>query len=145
MSPSRPPTAIVTCMDARLDAAGFLDLWPEAVHVTRNAGGRVTDDVLRSLAASCAMGTERILVVHHTDCAMAAHSDEQLRALLPDGAAPGVELLTIDDPREALERDLRAVAESGLLPPGTPVRGFVYDLEARVAREGGAERSVGEG
>jgi carbonic anhydrase len=134
MNPAQPQTAIVTCMDARLDAAGFLDLWPEAVHVTRNAGGRVTDDTLRSLAASCAMGTKRVLVVHHTDCAMAKHSDEQIRDLLPPGAA-GVEFLTIADPAEALRRDVEAVRASSLLPPGIEVRGFVFDLESGVADE----------
>jgi carbonic anhydrase len=132
---AKPRTAIVTCMDARLDAAGFLDLWPEAGHVIRNAGARVTADVLRSLAVSCALGTERVVVVHHTDCAMAAHTDEQIRDLLPPGAEPEMELLTIGDPREALARDIRAIGSSSLLPPGTEVLGFVYDLEARTARE----------
>jgi carbonic anhydrase len=135
MTPRKPPTAIVTCMDARLDAAGFLDLWPEAVHVTRNAGGRVTADVLRSLAVSCAMGTERILVVHHTDCAMAAHSDEQIRALLPEGAESEIDFLTIADPEKALEEDVRAVRSSSLLPPELEVRGFVYDLDTQAVHE----------
>lgn len=135
MTSTKPRTAIVTCMDARLDAAGFLDLWPEVVHVTRNAGGRATADVLRSLAASCAMGTERILVVHHTDCAMAGHTDEEIRALLPPGAEPEVDLLTITDPIEALKEDVQAVRSSSLLPPGTEVLGFVYDLDSQEARE----------
>lgn len=135
MSSKEPRTAIVTCMDARLDAADFLDLWPEAVHVARNAGGRVTADVLRSLAASCALGTTRILVVHHTDCAMAGHTDEQIRALLPPGAEPEMDFLTIADPVEALSEDVQTVRGSSLFPPDVEVRGFVYDLEARVARE----------
>jgi carbonic anhydrase len=129
-------TAVVTCMDARLDAAGFLDLWPGAVHVIRNAGARVTDDVLRSLAASCAMGTERILIVHHTDCAMAKHSDEQVRERLPDAAA-GVEFLTIADPGAALRADLEAIRGSALLPAGIDVRALVYDLEASSVRDSG--------
>ncbi|MGC1853668.1 MAG: carbonic anhydrase [Solirubrobacterales bacterium] len=135
MTAEEPRTAIVTCMDARLDAAGFLDLWPGTVHVVRNAGGRATPDVLRSLAASCAMGTERILVVHHTQCAMAEHSDEDLRALLPQGAPPEMDFLTIADPLDVLEQDVRTIRDSTLLPSGVEVRGFVYDLEARVARE----------
>lgn len=135
MNPAQPQTAIVTCMDARLDAADFLSLWPEAVHVTRNAGGRVTDDALRSLAASCAMGTERVLVVHHTDCAMAKHSDDQIRELLPPGAGDGIEFLTIADPAEALRRDVEAVRASSLLPAGIEVRGFVYDLAVEAAEE----------
>jgi len=136
MTPDEQPrTAIVTCMDARLDAAGLLDLWPEAVHVIRNAGARATGDALRSLAASCAMGTRRVLVVHHTDCAMAAHTDEEIRRQLPPEAGRDVDFLTIADPDEALRQDVEAIGRSGLLPAGTEVQGFVYDLEARVARE----------
>jgi carbonic anhydrase len=135
MGPREPRTAIVTCMDARLDAAGFLADWPTAVHVVRNAGGRVTADTLRSLAASCAMGTERVLVVHHTDCAMAAHSDEDIRKLLPAGAGGEVEFLTIDDPLQALAQDVQAVRDSGLLPAETEVRAFVYDLDLQAAGE----------
>lgn len=135
MSPQRPHTAIVTCMDARLDALGFLEPWPETAHVIRTAGGRVTDDVLRSLAASCALGTERVLVMHHTDCAMAAHSDEEIRELLPPGPQPEIDFLTIDDPIEALTRDVHAVRSSTLLPPDTEVRGLIFDLEAGEATE----------
>jgi len=135
MKPEGPRTAIVACMDARLDEAGFLDSFPSPVHVVRNAGGRVTGDALRSLAVSCGMGARRIAVVHHTDCAMARHSDEQIRALLPDGAEPDVEFLTIDDPEQALREDVEAVRASSLLPPGIEVAGFVYDLEARAPRE----------
>jgi carbonic anhydrase len=135
MKPEGPRTAIVACMDARLDEAGFLDSFPSPVHVVRNAGGRVTGDALRSLAVSCGMGARRIAVVHHTDCAMARHSDEQLRALLPDGAEPEVEFLTIDDPEQALREDVAAVRASSLLPSGIEVAGFVYDLEARAPRE----------
>jgi carbonic anhydrase len=134
MAPSEPVTAIVTCMDARLDAAGFLDEWPSTVHVVRNAGGRVSADALRSLAASCAMGTERILVIHHTDCAMAANSEEEIRKRLPAGAEP-IDFLAIADPMEALAQDVEAVRSSNLLPAATEVRAFVYDLYAMAARE----------
>lgn len=135
MSAEQPRTAIVTCMDARLDAAGFLDRWPEAVHVIRTAGGRIADDALRSLAASCALGTERVLVMHHTDCAMAAHTDAEIRALLPQGPQPELDFLTIDDPLEALARDVHAVRSSTLLPEGTEVRGLMFDLDAGEAAE----------
>lgn len=127
--------AVVACMDARLDAAGFLDDWPAPVHIVRNAGCRTTDDVLRSLAASCAMGTRRILVFHHTDCAMAAHSDEQIRELLPPGADTEVDFLTIADPVEALREDLLSIRRSSLLPADIVVTGFIYDLDAGRARE----------
>jgi carbonic anhydrase len=136
MTAAAPPTAIVACMDARLDAAGFLDEWPGAVHVVRNAGGRVTGDALRSLAASCALaGSERVAVVHHTDCAMAKHTDEQIRGRLPEGAAEEVEFLTIADPTEALREDVEAARRSPLLPAGIEVTGFVYELEEGAARE----------
>lgn len=95
MSRQEPRTPIVTCMDARLDAVGFLAGWPTAVHVVRSAGGRVSADVLRSLAASCAMGTERVLVIHHTDCAMAAFGEGDIRKLLPVGADAEIDFLTI--------------------------------------------------
>ena len=88
----------------------------------RTAGGRVTDDVMRALAASCALGTERVLVIHHTDCAMAAHTDAQIRDLLPPGPQPEIEFLTIGDPLAALTRDFQAVRSSTLLPDGAEVR-----------------------
>lgn len=127
--------AVVTCMDARLDAAGFLDDWPAPVHIVRNAGGRVTADVLRSLAASCAMGTRRILVIHHSQCAMAEHRDEDIRKLLPPGASAEVDFLTIADPVETLQQDLQTIRSSPLLPAETEVAGFIYDLDSRIARE----------
>lgn len=134
MKPEHPRTAIVACMDARLDAARFLDSWPEPLHVFRNAGGRATADALRSLAVSCAMGAERVAVVHHTDCAMARHTDDQLRALLPAGAGAEVDFLTIADPLEALREDVEAIRSSPLLPAAIEASGFVYDLDARTAR-----------
>ncbi|HET6570825.1 MAG TPA: pyridoxamine 5'-phosphate oxidase [Solirubrobacterales bacterium] len=139
-----PRTAIVACMDARLDACRFLEPWPEAVHVIRTAGGRVTGDVMRGLAASCAMGTERVIVMHHSDCAMAAHTDEQIRELLPPGPQPEIDFLTIGDPLEALTRDVHAVRGSTLLPEGTEVRGMIFDLEAGEASEVEISDSVGD-
>jgi carbonic anhydrase len=135
MNPGDRRTAIVTCMDARLDAAGFLERWPGAVHVIRNAGGRVTADALRSLFVSSTMEIECVAVVHHTRCAMAERSDEELRGLLPPGTKPDFDFLAIADPLEALREDVQAVRSSPLLPPGIEVSGFVYDLDARVARE----------
>ena len=134
MKPENRSTAIVTCMDARLDAAGFLDSWPARVHVIRNAGGRVTADVLRSVAVSCAMETECIAVVHHTRCRMAECTDEELRELLPADAAQEIDFLTIADPIETLREDVRSLRDSPLLPPGIEVRGYVYDLDSRTLR-----------
>jgi carbonic anhydrase len=135
MTPPARRIAVVTCMDARLDAAGFLDAWPAPVHIARNAGGRVTADVLRSLAVSSTMQIERILVIHHTQCAMAEHSEEEILERLPVGAEPTMDFLTIADPLEALRQDVRSIRDSALIPTGIEVSGFVYDLDARVARE----------
>jgi carbonic anhydrase len=118
-------------MDARLDAAGFLTHQPAPAHIVRNAGGRASADALRSLAVSCATGTERILVIHHTQCAMAEHTEEQLRALLPEGAEPGLDFLTIADPEKTLRQDVQAIKSSSLLPSGIEVTGFIYELDAR--------------
>jgi pyridoxamine 5'-phosphate oxidase len=134
MSPHSRPTAVVTCMDARLDAFEFFDPL-SVVHVIRTAGGRVTDDVLRSLAASCALGTKQVIVMHHTDCAMAKHTDEQIRELLPPGPQPEVEFMTIGDPLAALTRDVHALRDSTLLPKGTEVRAMMFDLAAGEASE----------
>jgi len=143
MSPDSRPTAVVTCMDARLDAFQFFDPM-SVVHVIRTAGGRVTDDVLRSLAASCALGTEQVIVMHHTDCAMAAHTDEQIRELLPSGPQPEIDFLTIGDPLAALTRDVHAVRGSTLLPERTVVRGMMFDLEAGEASDVEIAASVGD-
>jgi pyridoxamine 5'-phosphate oxidase len=141
---SKPTTAIVTCMDARLDAFRFFDSFSDVVHVMRTAGGRVTEDVLRSLAASCALGTKRVIVMHHTDCAMAAHTDEQIRALLPPGPQPEIDFLTIGDPLAALTRDVHAVRSSTLLPQDTEVRAMMFDLEVGEASDVEIADSVGD-
>lgn len=130
MSPGSERIAVLACMDARLDAAGYLDGLPEPVHIARNAGGRVTADVLRSLAVSCTTGIDRILIFHHTKCAMAARTDEEIRALLPEGAEPEMDLLVIADPAEALREDLAALRSSPLIPAGVEVSGCIYDLDA---------------
>jgi carbonic anhydrase len=122
-------------MDARLEATGFFERWPAPVHVIRNAGGRVTSDVLRSLAVSCTMEIDRIMVVHHTQCAMAERTENEIHQKLPDGANPDIELLVITDHTDALRRDVGAVRESSLIPLSIDVVGILYDLGARVARE----------
>lgn len=131
----RARIALITCMDARLEATGFFDISPRPIHVIRNAGGRVTADVLRSLAVSCTMGIDRIVVVHHTQCALAECTEAELLERLPAGADQDMELFGIADHGQALRRDLCAVRASSLLPQGVEVVGVLYDLNARVARE----------
>jgi carbonic anhydrase len=143
MNPGDQRIAVVTCMDARLDAAGFLDGWPAPVHVVRNAGGRATPDVLRSLAVSCTMEIERILVIHHTQCAMAALTDEDIRRIVPSDAGAEMDFLTIADPIESLREDVLTIRSSTLLPSGVAVDGFIYDLESRAAREIEVDQNTG--
>lgn len=131
----QPRLAIVTCMDGRLDAAGFFELWAAPVHVIRNAGGRVTPDVLRSLAVSCTMQIEQILIVHHTQCAMAENTDEDIHKLLPPGVEPDMEFLTIGDHPQTLRRDVLTVRDCPLVPAGIQVTGLIYDLESRTPHQ----------
>lgn len=132
--------AVVTCMDARLDIAGFLDF--RTAHTIRNAGGRVTKDVLRSLAGSCAAGIRRVLIIHHTQCVMAEYTVEQLREFLPSGTVEPADWFIIRDHVAALQEDVRAVRESPLVPAGVDVIGLVYDLGSGGAYHSGGDDSV---
>lgn len=129
------PTVVLTCMDARLkDLRGLGELYLNARHVVRNAGGRASDDALRSLAASCAMGAKRIVVAHHTDCAMAQIDDDSLKSKLPDPSdATDIDFMTIVDQDATLQDDVSHVASSPLLPPGIEVVGLMYDVHAHTA------------
>ncbi|HEY7456456.1 MAG TPA: hypothetical protein VH703_04190 [Solirubrobacterales bacterium] len=80
------------------------------------------------------MGTERIVLVHHTDCEMAKHTDDQIRERLPAGAEADFDLLTIADPPAELRQDLGAIRDSDLVPSSTAIHACVYDLERRVIR-----------
>ena len=124
--------AIVTCMDTRLDVYAMLGLRLGDAHVIRNAGGRVTDDVLRSLIVSIeVLGTTAVAVIQHTDCGMAKTTDDQLRAMVRDrrGADPEpVDFLTIDDHGETIRSDVELLRASPFLPSDLDVRGFLYDV-----------------
>lgn len=123
---------VVTCMDTRLDVLAMLGLSLGDAHVLRNAGGRVTDDVLRSLMVSIELlGTTKVAVIQHTDCGMTKTTDDDLRAVVRErrGADPErVQFLTIDDHAEAIGGDVAALRESPFLPAGLEVRGFLYDV-----------------
>jgi carbonic anhydrase len=123
--PSRQ-LAVLTCMDARIDVFAVLGLHLGEAHVLRNAGGRVTEDVLRSLALSChALGVDTVVVMQHTRCGLAGVSDEDLRART--GADIG--FLPIDDHRGALQEDVDRLARTPFLSPVRTIAGFVYDVE----------------
>ncbi|HET9091475.1 MAG TPA: carbonic anhydrase [Acidimicrobiales bacterium] len=131
--------AIVTCMDTRLEPLAMLGLVPGEAKILRNAGARVTDDVLRSLAlATHFLGVEEVAVLQHTGCALAHERDAVVaERLAADGVVSPetVEWLAMPDPDEALRADVERLRSSDLLPPATRVEGWRYDVDdGRVVR-----------
>lgn len=129
---------VLTCMDARVMPADALGLASGDAHVLRNAGGRVTDDVLRSLTASWYfLDTREVMVVHHTSCGMHAPDPEaaqrQLEAAV--GGAADVDLLTFTDEEQSVRDDVARIREFELAPSGLVVRGFLYDVVSGRLRE----------
>jgi carbonic anhydrase len=119
--------AVVTCMDARIDVFAALGLHLGEAHVIRNAGGRVTDDVLRSLALSShVLGTDTVVVMQHTKCGLVGVTDEELQART--GAALG--FLPIDDHAAALREDIELLAATPYLGTLKTIAGFVFDVES---------------
>ena len=119
--------AVVTCMDARIDVFAALGLHLGEAHVIRNAGGRVTDDVLRSLALSShVLGVDTVVVMQHTKCGLAGVTDEELRALT--GAELG--FLPIGDHAAVLREDIAVLSWTPYLAPLMAIAGFVYDVES---------------
>ncbi len=130
--------AIVTCMDARLDPARALGLDEGDAHVIRNAGGVVTDDVIRSLSISQhELGTEAVMLIHHTRCGMQTFTDEQFAAAreADSGERPPWSARTFSDLEEDVRDSVRRVRESPFLPRTEDVRGFVYEVETGRVRE----------
>jgi carbonic anhydrase len=118
--------AVVTCMDARIDVFAALGLSLGDAHVIRNAGGRVTDDVVRSLALSChVLGVDTVVVMQHTKCGLTGVTDEELRRIT--GADVG--FLPIADHVAALKEDVDALAAKPFLEPIKTIAGLVYDVE----------------
>jgi carbonic anhydrase len=141
--------AVVTCMDARIDVFAALGLHLGEAHVIRNAGGRVTDDVLRSLALSShVLGVDTVVVMQHTRCGLAGVTDEELRRLT--GADLG--FFPIDDHAAALREDIEVLAGKPYLRPLRVIAGFVFDVESgeiddvvRWEREPGDDGEPSEG
>jgi carbonic anhydrase len=150
---SLPPArrfAILTCMDARLDPAKYAGLSEGDAHVIRNAGGRASDDAIRSLVISYKLlGTQEWFVIHHSDCGMEFFTDDVMRGLLgqsldtaelgPEGfrdvgEGPGsseakyVDWLTIDDTAQSVAEDVRRIRAHPLVPGRIPIYGYVYDV-----------------
>ncbi len=124
--------AVVTCMDSRLDVFAALGLDHGEAHVVRNAGGVVTDDVIRSLAISQRrLGTREVMLIHHTDCGMQKLTDDGFRMELQEttGIAPAFAIESFSDPEEDVRQSIRRVRSSPFLPFRKIVRGFVYDVD----------------
>ena len=160
--------AILTCMDARLDPAKYAGLAEGDAHVIRNAGGRASDDAIRSLVISYKLlGTKEWFVIHHTDCGMEFFTDDVIRGLLASsletaelgedgftdvGTGPGsteaayIDWLTISDQAGAVVDDVTRIRRHPLVPGRIPIHGFVYDVrsgrlvEIPEATEAGAAR-----
>jgi carbonic anhydrase len=137
VSPSRR-LAIVTCMDSRLDVFAALGLRDGEAHILRNAGGVITDDVIRSLAVSQRrLGTREVMLIHHTDCGMQTLSDDGFRAelQLATGVAPAFAIESFVDLDADVRQSILRVRRSAFLPHRDMVRGFVYDVDSHGLRE----------
>ena len=130
--------AIVTCMDSRLDVFTALGLETGQAHVLRNAGGVITDDVIRSLAISQRrLGTREIALIHHTDCGLQLITDDGFRAELQEatGMAPSFAIESFTDVEADVRQSIARVRHSPFLPYRDKVRGFVYDVDTGVLVE----------
>jgi len=137
VEPSRQ-LAIVTCMDSRLDVFAALGLGDGEAHVLRNAGGVVSDDVIRSLAISQRrLGTREVMLIHHTDCGMEKITDEGFRVELEEatGIAPEFPIESFKSVDESVRESLDRVRRSPFIPHRDAVRGFVYDVDTHRLRE----------
>jgi len=143
--------AILTCMDARLDPAKYAGLSEGDAHVIRNAGGRASDDAIRSLVISYKLlGTREWFVIHHTDCGMETFTDDVMRGLLRSsletssvdeggwhdhGEGPGstegdyVDWLTISDGARSVAADVARIRRHPLVPGRIPIYGYIYDCK----------------
>ena len=124
--------AVVTCMDSRLDVFSALGLRGGEAHVLRNAGGVITDDVIRSLAVSQRrLGTREVMLIHHTDCGMQSLTDDGFRAELQQatGVAPAFAIESFTDLDADVRQSILRVCRSAFLPHSDAVRGFVYDTD----------------
>ncbi len=144
--PPARPFAVLTCIDARLDPARFLGLEIGDAHVIRNAGGRVTDDAIRSLLiSSWLLGTREFAVIHHTDCGMTKFTDPVLRDMIRDrgGVEMDLEFLSFSDPEASTREDVEAIRSTKGFPDGVTVSGHIYDVRTGMLRQAVAATSVG--
>jgi carbonic anhydrase len=125
--------AIVTCMDSRIDPLGMVGLKPGDAKIFRNPGGRVTPQALEALVLGAhLLGVKRILVVPHTRCAMATHTEDELHVAVGESAGQDASWQpfgVVEDQREALRQDLAKVRSHPLVPDTVAVGGFLYDVD----------------
>jgi carbonic anhydrase len=130
--------AIVACMDSRLDTSALLGISEGDAHVIRNAGGVVTDDVIRSLVISqCLKGTREIMLIHHTDCGALAFKDSDIKDAIEEetGIRPPFSLGSFADLEEDVRRSMARLEDCPFLPHKGEIRGFVYDVDDGLLRE----------
>src|SRR3984893_12016223 len=136
--PPGKKVAIVACMDARLNVYGALGLQEGDAHVIRNAGGVVTDDEIRSLAISQRLlGTEEIILIHHTGCGMLTFTDDEFKASIQQevGIKPEWAAEAFGDLDEDVRQSIARIKASPFIPRKDAVRGFVYEVETGRLRE----------
>jgi carbonic anhydrase len=130
--PPAKHVAVVACMDARLDPHALLGLGEGDAHVIRNAGGVITDDEIRSLAISQRLlGTEEIILIHHTDCGMLTFSDDGFRREIQQetGIKPEWAAEAFDDVEADVRQSIARIKSSPFIPKKDAIRGFVYDVK----------------
>ena len=130
--------AVLACMDARLNPYGLLGLSEGDAHVIRNAGGVVSDDAIRSLAISQnLLGTEEIILIHHTDCGMLTFTDDELAERLEReaGERPKWRAQAFSDLEQDLREGIERIRSSPFIPRTDSVRGFIYEVETGRLRE----------
>ncbi len=136
--PPAKKVAIVACMDARLIPSRVLGLHEGDAHIIRNAGGVVTADAIRSLSISQRLlGTEEIVLIHHTDCGMLTFSDDEFRRQVQDetGIKPEWAPESFQDLDEDVRQSIARIKQSPFIPRKDSVRGFVYQVESGRLRE----------
>lgn len=136
--PPAKQIAVVACMDARLETGVLLGLVEGDAHVIRNAGGVVTDDVIRSLTISQRLlGTREVMLVHHTDCGMLTFRDDELKQQIVEetGIKPSFAMEAFDDVDTDVRQSIARVRASSHIPHKDQVRGFVYDVHTGQLRE----------
>ena len=130
--------AVVACMDARLNVYALLGLEEGQAHVIRNAGGVVSDDVLRSLVISQRLlGTREVVLIHHTDCGMLTFTDDQVKADIEAdvGLRPHFALEAFPDLERDIRQSIARIKASPFVPNKDSIRGFIYDVHSGALQE----------